>query len=417
KTGEEAWSVMTHEKEWRYSITGAPRIANGKVLIGNAGSEFGVRGYITAYDAETGQQVWRFYTVPGDPSKGPGGAASDNVMAMAAKTWTGEWWKFGGGGTLWDSFVFDPETDLVYLGVGNGSPWSHKHRSPQGGDNLFLSSIVAVKAGTGEYVWHYQTTPGDNWDYTATQPIMAADLDIDGTRRRVVMQAPKNGFFYVLDARSGELLKAKNFTEVNWATHVDLATGRPVENPASRYAEGQPFHALPGPQGAHAWHAMAFSPDTQLVYLPVQEATFTFEYDSRWQYRQTGFNLGVNLMARPIPGTQNYFRSHVIAWDPVAEKEVWRGPTNEGPTGGALATAGGLVFTGGGTANQFRALDAKTGKELWSFDAQTAIVAPPISYEIDGRQYVAISVGGNQAAGYYAPNYSRMLGFARDGKA
>jgi quinohemoprotein ethanol dehydrogenase len=417
KTGQEVWSVMTHEKEWRYSITGAPRIANGKVLIGNAGSEFGVRGYITAYDAETGRQVWRFYTVPGDPSKGPDGAASDNVMEMAAKTWTGEWWKFGGGGTMWDSFVYDPVTDLVYLGVGNGSPWSHKHRSPQGGDNLFLSSIVAVKAETGEYVWHYQTTPGDNWDYTATQPIMAADLDIDGTQRRVVMQAPKNGFFYVLDARSGELLKAKNYTEVNWATHIDMATGRPVENPESRYDEGKPFHALPGPQGAHAWHAMAFSPETGLVYLPVQEATFVFEYDSRWQYRQTGFNLGVNLMARPIPGKPSYFRSHVIAWDPVAEKEVWRGPTNEGPTGGALATAGGLVFTGGGTDNLFRALDAKTGKVLWQFDAQTAIVAPPISYEIGGRQYVAISVGGNQAAGYYAPNYSRMLVFSLDGKA
>jgi quinohemoprotein ethanol dehydrogenase len=419
KDGTEAWSVMTHNKEWRYSITGAPRIAKGKVLIGNAGSEFGVRGYITAYDAETGELAWRFYTVPGDPSKGPDGAASDNVMAMAAKTWTGEWWKYGGGGTMWDSFVYDPVTDLVYLGVGNGSPWSAKHRSPGGGDNLFLSSIVAVKADTGEYVWHYQTTPSDNWDYTATQPIMVADLDLEGSgeKRRVVMQAPKNGFFYVLDAYTGKLLRAKNYTEVNWATHVDLETGRPVEVPEARYDEGKPFHALPGPQGAHAWHAMAYSPDTGYVYLPVQEATFVFEYDAKWQYRQTGFNLGVNLMARPLPGKPDYFRSHVIAWDPVAEKEVWRGPTNQGPTGGALATAGGLVFTGGGTDNLFRALDARTGEVLWSFETQTAIVAPPISYEVDGRQYVAISVGGNQAAGYYAPNYSRMLVFTLGGRA
>jgi PQQ-dependent dehydrogenase (methanol/ethanol family) len=412
KTGKQAWSVMTHNKDWRYSITGAPRIAKGKVLIGNAGSEFGVRGYVTAYDAGTGKQVWRFHTIPGDPSK----PFESPELERAAKTWTGEWWKAGGGGSVWDSIVYDPVTDLAYIGVGNGSPWSHKHRSPGGGDNLYLSSIVAVNPDTGKYIWHYQTTPADNWDFTATQPIMAADLTINGAKRRVVMQAPKNGFFYVLDAKTGELLKAKNYTEINWATHVDMKTGRPVETEGPRYSEGKPFNMLPGPQGAHAWHAMAYSPDTGLVYIPVQEATFTFEYDPRWEFRQTGFNLGVNLGARTVPGQPNYFRSHITAWDPLAEKEVWRGETNQGATGGALATAGGLVFSGGGSSNQFRAYDAKTGKTLWSMDAQTPIVAPPISYELNGRQYVAISVGGGQAAGYYAPNYSRMLVFALNAK-
>jgi len=422
RTGKEVWSVNTIDKNWRYSITGAPRIVKGNVVIGNSGAEFGVRGYLTAYDARTGKQSWRFYTVPGDPAKGPEGAASDSAMPVAAKTWTGQWWNYGGGGTVWDSVVYDPELDLLYIGVGNGSPWSHKHRSPGGGDNLFLSSIVAVRPDTGQYVWHYQTTPGDNWDYTATQPIMTADLQIGGAQRRVVMQAPKNGFFYVLDARSGELLKADKYTEVNWATHVDLKTGRPVENPAARYSEGKPFNALPGPQGAHAWHAMAFSPETRLVYLPVQEATFPFVYDPKWEYRGVGYNLGIDFGApaffyRDNPGEKNIFQSYIKAWDPVGAREVWRGEMNQGPTGGALATAGGLVFSGGGTSNRFRAYDAVSGKTLWSMDAQTAIVAPPITYELGGRQYVAISVGGNQAGGYYAPNYSRMLVFALDGRA
>jgi alcohol dehydrogenase (cytochrome c)/quinohemoprotein ethanol dehydrogenase len=414
KTGKESWSVMTIDQSHRYSITGAPRVVKGKVLVGNAGAEFGVRGFITAYDAKTGKQAWRFYTVPGDPAKG----FETPELERAAKTWTGTWWEYGGGGTVWDSFVYDPTLDLLYIGVGNGSPWSAKHRSPKGGDNLYLSSIVAVKPDSGEYVWHYQTTPGDNWDYTATQPIMVADLPIGGNSpRRVVMQAPKNGFFYVLDASSGELLKADKYTDINWATHVDLKTGRPVEKPEARYSPGKPFNALPGPQGAHAWHAMAFSPDTGLVYIPVQEATFPFVYDSKWEYRNVGYNLGIDFGApgtfyKDHPKERNIFTSYIKAWDPVAGKEVWRGEANQGPTGGALATAGGLVFSGGGTSNQFRAYDAKTGEKLWSMETQTAIVAPPISYELEGKQYIAISVGGNQFGGYFAPNYSRMLVFA-----
>ena len=229
-TGRKVWEVLTVDRDWPYSITGAPRVANGKVFIGNGGAELGVRGYVSAYDAETGKQVWRFYTIPGDPSK----PFESPAMEMAAKTWSGKWWTMGGGGTAWDSLVYDPELNLLYIGVGNGGPWNQEIRSAGDGDNLFLSSIVAVNADTGEYVWHYQTTPGDTWDYTATQTMILAELNIGGKQRKVIMQAPKNGFFYVLDRGTGELLSAEPYVAVTWATHVDMATGRPVERPGPR---------------------------------------------------------------------------------------------------------------------------------------------------------------------------------------
>jgi len=417
-TGKEVWSVMTIDKSQRYSITGAPRVVKDRVLIGNAGAEFGVRGYLTAYDAESGDQIWRFYTVPGNPDKG----FENEALKKAAQTWTGEWWKIGGGGTVWDSFTYDPVTDFVYIGVGNGSPWNARIRSPQGGDNLYLSSIVAVKADTGEYVWHYQTTPWETWDYTATQHIIVTDLEIDGAQRHVVMQAPKNGFFYVLDATTGELLRADAYTEVNWTDGIDMKTGRPRIRPEAQYQAGKPFNALPGPQGAHAWHPMAYDPQAGLVYIPVQRAYFPFVVDPGYEPRPVGYNLGVDLGApmtyyRDKPDEPRDFVGYLEAWDPVAGKEVWRGEENQGPTGGALATAGGLVFQGGGSGREFRAYDARTGEKLWSIDAQTGVLAGAISYELDGAQYVAISVGGNQAGGYYAPNYSRLLVFSLNGKA
>jgi quinohemoprotein ethanol dehydrogenase len=415
-TGKEVWSIQTTDKSSRYSITGAPRIVKGKVLIGNGGAEFGVRGYLTAYDARTGKLAWRFYTVPGDPAKG----FESPQLKMAANTWTGEWWKSGGGGTVWDSFVYDPTTELLYIGVGNGSPWNARYRSPRGGDNLFLSSIVAVKPDTGEYVWHYQTTPGESWDYTATQPIMTADLDIEGVKRHVVMQAPKNGFFYVLDALNGKVLRANAYTEVNWTDGFDPKTGRAEVKPEARYEAGKPFNALPGPQGAHSWHPMAYSPVTKLVYIPVQRAYFPFVEDTAYEPKPIGYNLGVYLSApltfyRDYPSERSDFVGYLKAWDPVAGKEVWRSDENQGPTGGALATAGGLVFQGSGGGQEFRAFDARTGKKLWSTQAQTGVVAGAISYQLDGTQFVAISVGGNQAGGYYAPNYSRLLVFALNG--
>jgi PQQ-dependent dehydrogenase (methanol/ethanol family) len=416
-TGNEVWSVNTIDRSKPYTITGAPRIVRGKVLIGNGGADYGVRGYVDAYDAKTGDLSWRFYTVPGNPADG----FENDAMRMAATTWTGEWWAVGGGGTAWDAIVYDPATDLVYIGVGNGAPWSQVERSPGGGDNLFISSIVAVKPETGEYVWHYQTTPGEAWDYTAVQPIIVADLTIRGSERHVLMQAPKNGFFYVLDALTGELLSGDAFIEVNWADGINRETGRPIERPEARYdVTGKPFNALPGPQGAHSWHPMAYSPDTNYVYIPVQAAWFPFVHDPSYEPRAVGANLGIDFSApatfyRDNPTEQNGFNSYLIAWDPVARKEVWRGETTEGRPGGALATAGGLVFNGSGAGQEFRAYDAATGAKLWSMDAQTGVAAGPISFELNGRQFVAVSVGGEEARGYYAPNHSRLLVFGLGG--
>ena len=255
--GSQNWSVQTTDTNQPYTITGAPRVANGLAYIGNGGAEFGVRGYMSAYDIATGELRWRFHTVPGNPADG----FESDAMAMAAETWAGEWWTLGGGGTVWDSMTYDPELNLLYIGTGNASPWDPSKRSDGTGDNLFLSSIVALNADTGEYVWHYQTTPGDAWDYTATQHIMLADLDIDGVRRRVLMQAPKNGFFYVIDRETGELISAEAIIPLTWANGVDIETGRPNITPEAKYWEtGEPAFLTPGFLGAHNWHPMAFNP-------------------------------------------------------------------------------------------------------------------------------------------------------------
>jgi quinohemoprotein ethanol dehydrogenase len=416
RTGKEAWSELTIDKSKHYSITSAPRVAKGKVLIGNSGGEYGVRGYISAYDAETGKLAWRFHTVPGNPAEG----FENEAMTKAAATWKGDWWKLGGGGTVWDAIVYDPKTDLVYFGTGNGSPWNQNKRDTSGGDNLYLASIIAVKADTGDYVWHYQTTPGDTWDYDSTSPMMTLDLTLDGKERRVLLQPCKNGFFYVLDAATGELLKADPFTEVNWAEGVDMKTGRPREVAAARYKAGKPFNLAPGVQGAHGWHSNAYSPQTGLIYVPTQLAYFPMVEDTKYKPSPVGYNLGIDFAAqftffRDNPNAKRGFTGYLQAWDPVAGKAVWKTEHNDGPTGGALATAGGLVFQGGGSAQEFRAFDAKTGEKLWSAKTQTAVIAGPITYEIDGQQYVAVSVGGNTLGGYYAPNYSRLLVYALNG--
>lgn len=421
-TGRPVWEKLTIDPKDHYSITSAPRVAKGKVLVGLSGGEYGVRGYISAYDAETGKLDWRFYTVPGDPSKGPDHAASDSVMPMAAKTWHGEWWKLGGGGTTWDALVYDPQTNLIYFGAGNGTPWNAAYRDPKTGDNLFLASIIAINADTGEYVWHYQETPADTWDYDAVSPLSVVDLTLDGKQQRVLLQPSKNGFYYVLEARTGKLLKATPFVDVNWADGVDMKTGRPRVRPEARYPAGSPgFDLYPGVQGAHGWHANAYSPDTGLMYMPTQHAYFPMIYDPTYKVSDTGYNLGIDFFAQVTwyqshPTAKQGFASFLQAWDPKTGKSVWSSDENQGPTGGAVATAGGVVFQGNGTGNHFRAFDAATGKVLWSFDAQTSVLSGPISYELDGKQYIAVSVGG-VAGDYYAPNYSRMLVFALDGKA
>jgi PQQ-dependent dehydrogenase (methanol/ethanol family) len=417
-TGEEIFDVNTIDRAWPYSITGAPRIVKGKVIIGNGGAELGVRGYVTAYDAETGALAWRFYTVPGNPAEG----FENPILEEAAETWSGDWWTLGGGGTVWDGMAYDPDLDLLYIGVGNGSPWNQALRSPGGGDNLFLSSIVALDPDTGDYVWHYQESPGETWDYTATQPIIVADLDIDGVERRVLLHAPKNGFFYVLDAETGELLSATPFMPQNWTSGVDMATGRPIEIAAARFDQtGLPAMVMPGPQGAHSWHPMSYSPETGYVYLPASESGFVFSSPESFTPTQGGVNTGMGQAtpeqreAADLPPTPP-FRSTMIAWDPVAREEVWRADYfRPGPGSGALATAGGLVFTGGAEID-FLALDAATGEKLWSIPTQTPVVAAAASYAIDGEQYIAV-LAGYGPGGYGRSNSSRLLAFKLGGSA
>ena len=435
ESGDVEWEVQTTDRERFYTITGAPRVVNDKVIIGNGGTEYGVRGYITAYAAETGDQVWRFYTVPGDPSKEP----EHPEMAEAAKTWsTGgtehKWWEIGGGGTAWDSMAYDPELNLLYVGVGNGSPWTRWERSPGGGDNLYLSSIIALNPDTGRLSWHYQTTPGDNWDYTATQHMILADLVVDGQMRQVIMQAPKNGFFYVIDRTSGELLRAEAYTKVTWATHVDMATGRPVENPDLSYKD-RSREIFPGPAGGHNWHPMAYSPMTQLVYLPVHEESFFYSHDQNFKYHPKKWNTGNDfagvgeaidaaMVELNVGPDQLAGVGSLKAWDPVAGKARWQVAHDTTVNGGLLATAGNLVFQGTGNG-RFMAINAETGQILKSIDTKTGIIAPPITYLVDGEQYVAVMAGwgggaavntrNNSAAVHQYGNNGRILVFKLDG--
>lgn len=394
-TGKEIWSKLTVPAGEPYTITGAPRIIDGKVIIGNGGAEMGVRGYITAYDAEDGEELWRFYTVPGQPGKN-----AEKHLKSAETSWKGEWWKLGGGGTVWDAMAYDPDLDLLYIGVGNGSPWNQSYRSPGGGDNLYLSSIVALRPSTGEYVWHYQTTPGETWDFTATQHIILAELAIAGKERKVLMQAPKNGFFYVLDRATGELLSANNYVAINWATGIDMKTGRPIENPAARIDQtGKPFVVAPGPGGGHNWQSMAYNPEAGLVYIPVQETSFPYIPEAGWKSTTIGFNTGMDFAAGAMPADANIrsaslaaTKGALVAWDPVAQKERWRvkfqGPWN----GGLLSTAGGLVFQGN-SASKFAAYSAVNGELLWDTPVQTGIMAAPVTYSVNGEQFVAVLAG------------------------
>ncbi len=406
ETGQVVWSKVTVDQSKPYTITGAPRVVDGKVLIGNGGAELGVRGYLSAYDTSSGDLVWRFYTVP-NPTKQPDGAASDDAFVKVGNvTWgdTGAWTTDGGGGTVWDSIVYDEVNKQIIFGVGNGSPWNRTFRDPSGGDNLFLSSIVAVDAATGAYKWHFQTTPGDNWDYTATQTIILADLPLGegGAPRRVVMQAPKNGFFYVLDAATGQFLSGDAFVPLNWATGLD-ANGRPIENPAARYSKA-PFEQTPGPLGAHNWQPMAFSPQTGLAYIPAQEIPQAYAEDPRFASRPVGWNTGIDFSAGvpPIapPEVAKMLRStlkgRLIAWDPVARGPKWTVEHDNAWNGGVLSTAGGLVFQGK-LNGEFVAYDSATGAKLWSYNLKAGGASGPGTYMIDGEQYVTITTGWGSA--------------------
>ena len=418
KTGLPVWDVQTTPKDGSYAITAAPRIAKGRVLIGNAGAEYPVRGYVSAYDAETGKLAWRTYTVPGDPSK----PFESDAMQRAAATWSGEWWKAGGGGTAWESMVYDPELDLVYFGTGNASPWYDELRGK--GDNLYVASIVAVRADNGEQVWHYQTTPGDNFDYDATQPLMLATFTIDGAKRRVLMQANKNGFFYVIDRETGKVISARPFAPVNWATGID-ANGRPIENPAARDLKDAAL-VKPSAEGAHNWNPISFSPATGLVYLAVLEDTSLHAIIPNWKINLHDQTTGSDRAYRG-PARDEYLKikdaGRLLAWDPIAQREAWHVDLPDPKSGGTLATAGNLVFHGraDGKLSAYRATD---GKLLWEFDAGVGIAAPPMTFSVDGVQYVAVASGwggpqvlGNRPAGKGHVGLGKLLVFRLGGTA
>jgi quinohemoprotein ethanol dehydrogenase len=417
KTGQMVWSTETTDPNGGQTITGAPRVFNGKVIIGQGGADFGMRGYVTAFDQETGKQVWRFYVVPSSPEANRG----DPAMEAAAKTWSGEFWKkTGGGGGPWDSITFDAELNRIYVGTANASPYDPEARSPGGGDNLYTASIVALDADTGKYVWHYQVNPRDSWDYDCTQQMTLATLAIDGKHRKVLMQAPKNGFFYVLDRQTGKVISAQKLGKVTWADHIDLATGRPVENAGIRYEAGQSI-IYPFNSGLHSWMRMAYSPATGLVYVPTMQMATRLH---RGAPDDDDFNVfGVNVAS--VGGEPGDGKGALVAWDPVAQKARWTVALDELWNGGAVSTAGNVVFQGAADG-WFRAYDARTGTQLWRQNVGMGIIASPMTYSVGGKQYVAVlaGYGGSAAAvgdimnvGWKYTGPRRLLTFALNGKA
>lgn len=419
-TGEPVWTVQTVDPAKPYTVTGAPRAAKGMILIGNGGAELGVRGYVSAYDAETGALRWRTYTVPGDPSK----PQESEALELAVRTWTGDvWWKAGGGGTAWDSIVYDAELDRIYVGTGNGSPWNRFVRSPGGGDNLFVSSILALHPETGEVDWWYQETPGDSWDYTATQQITLAELPIGGSTRKVILHAPKNGFFYVIDRTNGKLLSAEKFAIANWAERVDLETGRPVVTAEADFRK-EPKLIQPSPYGAHNWQPMSFNPKTGLVYIPAQEIPAPFGMEPDFELRPGRWNTATD-MALLTEFPRELAKGHLLAWDPVKQQEAWRVPYDTAWNGGTLTTAGNLVFQG--TADgRFVAYAADDGRKLWEMPVGTGVVAGPVTWQADGKQYVTVMAGwggvmalagGDAAKAAGVQSVGRVLTFALGGTA
>lgn len=434
KTGEKLWKVDTfYDRHWNYSITGAPVMAGHNILIGNGGGEMGTRGYVSAYDADSGKLAWRFWAVPGDPKAGPDEGPE---VTLARKTWPQDTpWNLGLGGNAWDSMAYDPDTNTAYLGLGNGDPHPQWLRSESGEvrNNLFLTSIVAVDANTGRLKWYYQTTPDDSWDYDATQPMVLADLEIAGRLRKVIMQAPKNGFFYVLDRVTGELLSAKPYTKVNWADGVDMKTGRPGLTRQADYRHG-PRIVFPSMAGGHAWQPMAFSPRTGLVYLPVYEAPMRIESKKSVRFMPGTINQGSLMQLPPfekaeLPAQmkgepQPKLESRLKAWDPVTQTARWVSAPLPFVSSGTLV-AGDLVFQGS-TNGYLYAYDAQNGHLLRKLFVGTAMLAPPITYRLDGVQYVALLAGmGGPQGTFWAPdvvarayeNYERLLVFKLGGGA
>jgi len=405
-SGEMLWEVQATDREKQLSITGAPRIANGRIFIGEAGSEFHMRGYLAAYDASNGEELWRWWAVPGNPELG----FEQPELEWAADTWNGDWWETGGGGTPWDAITYDEETDQVIIGTGNGAPWPAEIRSPGGGDNLFTASIVALDATTGEYRWHYQAVPEDSWDFDNTQQLVTADLVINGQERHVVMQAPKNGVFYVIDIATGEVLSADLYVpSANWMLGFD-ENFKPLINPEANYGAfgDRGFHVVPSAGGAHSWHPMAFNPDTGLMYIPTNYGSFPLVAEAGAKMGNQLLSINVGKRPQDPAPVLEGAGSYLLAWDPIAKEPVWEQRLG-GSRAGVLTTAGNLVFQGTSDAT-FSAFRADTGEQVWTTETQAGIVGGAASYEVDGEQYVAVVAGQNRrGAGYWAPNFARLL--------
>jgi quinohemoprotein ethanol dehydrogenase len=407
KTGRKIWETMTIDPRKAYYITGAPKVFKGKVIIGNGGTEHtAARGYVTAYNADTGEQEWRFWVVPGNPADG----FESDAMEMAAKTWTGEWWKFGGGGNTWHGITYDPEFDQLLIGTGNGSPWNRKIRSPGGGDNLFLCSIVALDADTGKYKWHYQTVPGETWDYNSNMDIVLADLKYGSQNIKALMHAPKNGFFYVINRKNGELLSAEKIGKVTWASHVDLKTGRPVEIAGSRYEDGEE-EVWPSAFGVHNWHAMSYNPNTGLVYIPTIDMPAIFKDSGidlkAFKSPKHHVSVGVEFGTDDTP--EDYGTAKLQAWDPIKQKRVWEQKLPPSWNPGTMTSKGNLVFEGRADG-RFVAYHAETGEPLWSVELGLGISAPPVTYSVDGKQYISLLVGWG-GAGAIAGSHAAQHGW------
>ncbi len=430
-SGKPLWTTRTFGDDFTYAITGAPRVFGDMVVVGQSGGDFGVRGFVSAYSAETGEKLWKFFLTPGDPAKGPDGEVSDAVMDWVRPTWFGDkYWELGGGANPWDAIAYDPALDLVYVGTGNASPHSRYYRSANQGDNLFVCSIVALHGKDGSYAWHYQMNPGEEWDWTCTQSIVSADLTINGKPRKVLMQAPKNGFFYVLDRATGEFISAKNHVMQNWNEGFD-AKGRPVTSEAVRYGF-DPKLVMPGPGGAHNWFPMAFSPRTGLAYFPAYQSGFVYALQPDWKPQPKRSNSGwggyTGEAAKKRPPLQaeanKIEKAWLAAWDPIKQEMAWKVELPRHGNGGVFVTASDLVFEGT-TKQTFAAFDARTGKVLWEYPTQSAPVAGGITYELDGVQYVAINAGWGggaaqieQGAGTELPRAkARLLVFRLGGTA
>jgi quinohemoprotein ethanol dehydrogenase len=442
ETGKPVWEARVAYPQDNYTITMAPRIAKGKVIIGVSGSEYPVRGFFAAYDANTGQLAWRFYTIPGDPSK----PFENPALKKAAETWSGQWWKLGGGGTVWDGMAYDPEADLIYIGTGNGGPWPEELRQSKDKDNLFVCSILAVKPDTGELKWYYQPVPGDSWDFDSVQGFILADLMIDRRQRKVIMQANKDGFYYVLDRLTGAFISAQPFAQVTWAKGIDPETGRPIVNPEAHYDQNKETITLaPAPNGAHNWSPMSFNPVTGLVYIPTTtDGNRTYSLETDFLYKPGEKNTGIVRAPQSIPqptrpsppaiGPVPPEGQHtmLVAWDPVTQKERWRTPGGGATGGGTVTTGANLVFQVI-PDGRLLAYSADKGEKL--LEIQTGLrsgMGPPITYMLDGKQYIAL-MGGLGAVLPPLPNAPppapgtpppgsptvppKLLAFVLDGKA